>query len=74
MEFVVVDSNSHDGKAEAVREQFQKAKLIRLPRNLGRPGGRNHVYTNATCEYIVNLDGDGWLGENALERIVETFE
>ncbi len=74
MEVVVVDSNSQDGTAEAVREQFPEVKVICLPRNLGCPGGRNHVYANAMAEYIVNLDDDGWLGERALERIEETFE
>ena len=74
MEIVVVDSNSQDGTAEAVREQFPEVKLFCLPRNLGCPGGRNHVYANATGDYIVNLDDDGWLGEHAIERVMETFE
>jgi len=74
MEVVVVDSNSQDGTAGAIRKQFPDVKLVCLPRNLGCPGGRNHVYANATGDYIVNLDDDGWLGEHALERVVETFE
>ena len=74
MEVIVVDSNSQDGTLEAVRKQFPEVKLICLPRNLGCPGGRNHVYANATGDYIVNMDDDGWLGDHALERIVETFE
>lgn len=74
LEVVVVDSDSDDGTSDLVREKFPAARLIRLPRNLGCPGGRNHIYANALGDYIVNLDDDGWLGENALSRIQETFD
>jgi hypothetical protein len=74
VEVVVVDSASHDGTTEAVGQRFPEVKLIRLPRNLGCPGGRNHIYANCTGDYIVNVDDDGFLGEGALHRIVEAFE
>jgi len=74
MEVVIVDRNSQAGTAGVVREQFPEVKLICLPRNLGCSGGRNHIYANATGNYIVNLDDDGWLGEHTLERVVEIFE
>jgi GT2 family glycosyltransferase len=74
LEVLVVDSDSDDGTSDLVREKFLTAKLIRLPRNLGCPGGRNHIYANALGDYIVNLDDDGWLGEHALSRIQETFD
>lgn len=74
LEVVVVDSNSQDDTAEAVREQFPDAKLIRLPENLGCPGGRNHVMANCTGDYIVNIDDDGYLGEGALARVIEVFD
>jgi len=74
VEVVVVDSNSVDGTNDAIREQFPKVKYIRLPRNLGCPEGRNHVYANCTGEYIINLDDDGYLGEGAIEKVIETFD
>jgi GT2 family glycosyltransferase len=74
VEIVVVDSASEDGTPEVVRERFPGVRYIRLPRNLGCPGGRNHIYANCTGEYIVNLDDDGWLGEGALERIAEVLD
>ena len=74
LEVVVVVVNSQDGTYEAVREKFPQVKLIRIPRNLGCPGGRNHVYANSSGDYIVNLDDDAYLGEGALRRLIETFQ
>ena len=74
LEVVVVVVNSQDGTYEAVREKFPQVKLIRIPRNLGCPGGRNHVYANSSGDYIVNLDDDGYLGKGALKRVVEVFK
>lgn len=74
VEVVVADSASTDGSAEAIRKCYPKVKVIRLPRNLGCPGGRNHVLANCTGDYIVNLDDDGFLGEGALKRVVEAFD
>ena len=74
LEVVVVDANSQDGTYKAVRDKFPMINLIRLPRNLGCPGGRNHVYANSSGDYIVNLDDDGFIGEGALQLLIETFE
>lgn len=74
VEIVVVDSASTDGTRDAVRTRFPHVKLIRLPRNLGCVGGRNHVYANCNGNFIVNVDDDGFLGEAALQRIIDVFE
>ncbi len=73
VEIVVVDNHSDDGTPEAIRARFPEVRLICLPRNLGCPGGRNHVFANSTSDYIVNLDDDGYLGEGALRRVIECF-
>jgi len=74
IEIVVVDSASTDGTCEAVSARFPRVKLVRLPRNLGCVGGRNHVYANCTGDFIVNVDDDGLLGTGAVKRIVDLFE
>jgi len=74
VEIVVVDSASTDGTSDAIRQQFPQVRLIRLPRNLGCPTGRNHVLANCTGKYIINLDDDGYLGEGAIEKVIETFD
>ena len=73
-EVVVVDSNSTDGTGDAVKETFPEVKYIRLPRNLGCPSGRNHIYANCEGEYIINLDDDGHLGEGAIEKVIKVFD
>lgn len=74
IEVVVVDADSRDGTYKSVGDKFPQVKLIRLPRNLGCPGGRNHVYANSSGDYIVNLDDDGFLGTGALQLLIKTFE
>lgn len=74
VEVVVVDSASTDDTAGAIRTNYPQVKFIRLPRNLGCPGGRNHIYANCTGDYIVNVDDDGFLGDGALRRVIEVFE
>jgi GT2 family glycosyltransferase len=74
MEVVVVDAASTDGTAEAIRSQFPEIKLIRLPKNLGCPAGRNHLYANCTGDIIVNVDDDGYLENDTVAKIIETFE
>lgn len=77
VEIVVVDNNSTDGTAEHVASLFPTVRLIRLPRNVGCPDGRNHVYMNCSGEFILNLDDDGWLAPGvfpALRAIFATDE
>jgi len=74
VEVVVVDSNSSDGTIDAIRAAYPDVKLIRLPRNLGCPGGRNHVFANCEGDYIVSLDDDGFLAEGALPKLIDVFD
>jgi hypothetical protein len=74
LEIVVVDSASTDGTADAIRARYPDVTLVRLPRNLGCPGGRNHIYANCTGDYIVNVDDDGFLGAGAIRHVVAAFE
>jgi len=74
VEILVVDNDSEDGTTEMLFRDYPDIRVIRLPKNLGCPGGRNHVYANSSGDYIVNLDDDGFLGEGALQLLIETFE
>jgi len=74
IEIVVVDSASSDGTSEAIESQYPEIKLIKIPRNLGCPGGRNHVFANCCGQFIVNLDDDGMLDEDAIKCAVEILE
>lgn len=73
VEIVVVDNHSTDGTAEYVEEHFPSVRLIRLPRNVGCPDGRNHVFMNCSGQYILNLDDDGWLAPGVFPLLAEIF-
>jgi GT2 family glycosyltransferase len=73
IEIVVVDNNSSDGTAEHIAASFPQVRLIRLPRNVGCPDGRNHLYANCHGEYIVNLDDDGWLSQGVFPPLRDIF-
>lgn len=76
-EVIVVDNNSTDGTYEFLSEKYadnRDVKLIRLPRNMGCPDGRNFIYANCASEYIINLDDDGFLDKGALQKVIDVFE
>lgn len=73
-EIVVVDNGSSDGTPDAVAEAFPGARLERLPENLGCPSGRNVGFTYCRGKYIFQLDDDGWLEPDAVERAVMRAE
>jgi GT2 family glycosyltransferase len=56
-EIIVVDNGSTDGTSALVKECFQFAKLITLPRNTG-VDGRNFGIINARGDIIITLDDD----------------
>lgn len=73
VEIVVVDNASSDGTGEHIAAAFPTVRLIRLPRNVGCPDGRNHAYANCTGPIIVNLDDDGWLSDDFFRPLLEVF-
>ena len=73
-EIVVVDNASTDGTAELVGEEFPEARLIRAPRNLGCPSGRNLGFTHCRGKYIYMLDDDGWLAPDAVAAVLRRAE
>jgi len=74
MEIVVVDSASSDGTANTIAAHYPDVKLIRLPQNLGCPGGRNHLFANCSGEYIFVLDDDGRLCDGTLEGVIAILD
>jgi GT2 family glycosyltransferase len=74
LEIVVVDSASTDGTQELVNDAFPSVNYIRLPRNLGCAEGRNHVLANCSGDFVVSVDDDGFLAEDAVKHVVAAFE
>jgi glycosyltransferase involved in cell wall biosynthesis len=74
-EAIIVDDGSSDGTAD-VAEAFGDPRLnvIRLPRNLGRPGARRAALDAARGSYLCMLDADDWMYPERLARQVEILD
>ncbi|NOX90119.1 MAG: glycosyltransferase family 2 protein [Calditrichaeota bacterium] len=73
-ETIVVDNNSSDKTAEIIPRDFPQVRFIKNDRNAGVPGGRNIGIREAKGEFLVFVDNDAELAEDALEKVVKTFE
>lgn len=73
IEIVVVDDGSADKTCNIISQYAQQDARIRLFRqdNSGVSAARNRALAEAQGEYIVFLDGDDWLEENAVQTLME---
>ena len=74
IEIILVDNASDDGTVDVISKLFPLVRIIRLHRNIGCQPGRNIAMANCKGKFIFNLDDDGILDPNAIERIVKRFE
>ncbi|MEK7652986.1 MAG: glycosyltransferase family 2 protein [Patescibacteria group bacterium] len=73
-EIIVVDNNSRDGSAEMVKENFPAIKLIEAKENLGHHKGNNLGIKNSTGKYILILNTDIAVLDNAIDKIYQFME
>jgi GT2 family glycosyltransferase len=76
-EVVVVDNDSTDGSAEAIREQFPEVTLIENRENLGFTGGNNVGLRYALArgtDYALLLNNDTKVAPDFLRHMVEASE
>ncbi len=66
LEIIIVDNASHDDSADMVEREFPHITLIRSPINLGFAAANNLAFQQATGEFIVLLNSDAFLTEQAL--------
>jgi GT2 family glycosyltransferase len=74
---IVVDNGSRDGTAEAVRERFPDAVVVRLAENAGFAAGANRGIERALtlgADAVLLLNNDARLEPSALERLARTLE
>lgn len=68
-EVVVVDNDSRDGSVEMVRDRFPQVKLIAAEENLGHHRGNNLGIRNSTGKYILILNTDIAVLDNAIDQM-----
>lgn len=73
-EIIVVDNNSGDGSVELVRESFPQARLIAAKENLGHHRGNNLGINNSTGEYVLILNTDIAIMDDAIDKMVGFME
>ena len=70
-EIIVVDNNSPDGSAEAIRERFPDVRLLASKENLGFAGGNNVGGRMATGRRILLLNPDTLVLNGAIDEILD---
>lgn len=67
-EFLVYDDASPETAAYGQTElvEMEGIKYVQLPHNLGRAAIRNKMAREASCDYLLMLDADGWPGPDFL--------
>jgi GT2 family glycosyltransferase len=67
---VVVDNGSRDGTVDVVRERFPEVRVVESE-NLGLGAGWNLGIRETDSRYVLLLNADAWLLEDALARLVD---
>ncbi len=73
-EVIVVDNNSTDGTAQAVRDRFPGIHLLPQSENLGFPAANNIGILSATSDLILLLNPDTIVAPDALRLAVTAAE
>ncbi|MFH1597693.1 MAG: glycosyltransferase family 2 protein [Patescibacteria group bacterium] len=73
-EIIVIDNASGDGSIEMVREQFPRVRLIASPSNCGYAAGNNLGLKKAQGKYILVLNPDITILNNAIRVMFDFME
>ena len=68
LEVIVVNDGSTDKLTKTILKSINKAKIINQI-NKGLPSARNLGANRSTGKYIIFLDADDWLEDNAIEKM-----
>jgi GT2 family glycosyltransferase len=73
-EIINVDNRSSDDSPSHVRRHFPQATVIVNPKNVGFAAACNRAAQEATGEYLLFLNPDVIVDENAVEQLVKTLK
>jgi GT2 family glycosyltransferase len=74
VEVIVVDNASSDGSAEMVRDHFPQVDLVAGTQNVGFGAANNIGLARAAGRYVLFLNPDTVVKENALSRMIEFLD
>lgn len=77
LEVIVVDNNSADGTAQAIRKQFPQVMVLENGENLGFADGNNVGIRHAmsgSAEYVMLLNNDTVVEAKLLQRLIAVAE
>ncbi|MCX7835273.1 MAG: glycosyltransferase [bacterium] len=70
LEIIVVDNYSNDGSIEYLKERFPNIRLIELNENIGFAKANNIAFQFVQGEYVLILNPDTVVSENALPTLI----
>ncbi|MBU1036935.1 glycosyltransferase family 2 protein [Patescibacteria group bacterium] len=73
-EVIVVDNNSSDGSVEYLKNNYFDIKLIEARHNLGFSGGNNLAIKSAQGKYLLILNPDILILDQAIEKMIEFMD
>jgi GT2 family glycosyltransferase len=68
---IIVDNSSNDGSATEIAKQFPKTELIKLEENIGFARANNLAAEKAIGHYILLLNPDTLVLNNAIENLLD---
>lgn len=71
LEVINVDNRSSDNSIQVIKQYFPDAKVIQNDRNLGFAEACNRAADSATGEYLLFLNPDVRIDQNAIERLLD---
>ena len=72
IEIILVNDCSTDGTMDIVnRFEDERIKVIDHPQNMGAGWARGTGIQHATGDYVITIDGDDWVSEDFIEKLVE---
>ena len=75
LEVVVVDDCSPDDSMDIVKSyEDERIKIVTHEENMGAGWARRHGIEASTGDYVITVDGDDWLSEDFIEKLVEGAE
>ena len=77
IEIVVVDDHSSDESIDQARRflsRYSNIKLIENPNNVGLGETRNIGLRSASGEFVMLLDSDDWIAQEAIDIIIDELE